>query len=230
MAAREGTDLDRKKNESGEQRSCRRTVVKKAKGRDGVQRRFLTDNRKANRQAMITYLWRSCPSVVRNPRNGPDPRWSVHVDFANSPLLRLAQLRTEELGGLLWRNFQGFGPQSFSSIFLFFDSQGFGSQSLFKIGLHLLRLWRNFQGFGPQSFSSIFLFFDSQGLGSQSFFKIGLHLLRYNMVDQGLVNEPVFSFWLNLDTNAQDGGELAFCGVDPKQFKGEHTYVPVTKN
>ncbi|VFQ89813.1 unnamed protein product [Cuscuta campestris] len=78
MAAREGTDLDRKKNESGEQRSCRRTVVKKAKGRDGVQRRFLTDNRKANRQAMITYLWRSCPSVVRNPRNGPDPRWSVH--------------------------------------------------------------------------------------------------------------------------------------------------------
>ncbi|VFQ85054.1 unnamed protein product [Cuscuta campestris] len=100
MAAIEGTDLDRKKNESGEQRSCRRTVVKKAKGRDGVQRRFLTDNREANRQAMITYLLKSCPSVVRNPRNGPDPRWSVHVDFANSPLLRLAQLRTEELGGL----------------------------------------------------------------------------------------------------------------------------------
>lgn len=47
------------------------------------------------------------------------------------------------------------------------------------------------------------------------------------MVDQGLVNETVFSFWLNRDTNAEEGGELVFGGVDPKHFKGEHTFTPV---
>ncbi|KAK3025029.1 hypothetical protein RJ639_043307 [Escallonia herrerae] len=51
----------------------------------------------------------------------------------------------------------------------------------------------------------------------------------YNMVEQGLVNEDVFSFWLNRDQDATEGGELVFGGVDPKHFKGKHTYVPVTE-
>lgn len=49
------------------------------------------------------------------------------------------------------------------------------------------------------------------------------------MVDQGLVNEEVFSFWLNRNQDAKEGGELVFGGVDPKHFKGKHTYVPVTE-
>ena len=49
------------------------------------------------------------------------------------------------------------------------------------------------------------------------------------MVKQGLVNEEVFSFWLNRDPDAKVGGEIVFGGVDPQHFKGEHTYVPVTK-
>lgn len=52
---------------------------------------------------------------------------------------------------------------------------------------------------------------------------------RYNMVAQGLVKEPVFSFWLNRNVNDENGGELVFGGVDTNHFKGEHTYVPVTK-
>lgn len=51
----------------------------------------------------------------------------------------------------------------------------------------------------------------------------------YNMVDQGLVDEEVFSFWLNRDPEAEVGGEIIFGGVDPKHFKGNHSYVPVTK-
>ncbi|CAL1393158.1 unnamed protein product [Linum trigynum] len=51
----------------------------------------------------------------------------------------------------------------------------------------------------------------------------------YNMVQQGLVKEEVFSFWLNRDPNAEEGGELVFGGSDPNHFKGNHTYVPVTQ-
>lgn len=51
----------------------------------------------------------------------------------------------------------------------------------------------------------------------------------YNMIAQGLVKEPVFSFWLNRDVNDENGGELVFGGVDTKHFKGQHTYVPVTR-
>ncbi|XP_050941256.1 aspartic proteinase-like isoform X2 [Cucumis melo] len=51
----------------------------------------------------------------------------------------------------------------------------------------------------------------------------------YNMVDQNLVKEPVFSFWFNRNADEEQGGEIVFGGVDPDHYKGEHTYVPVTK-
>ncbi|KAD6454262.1 hypothetical protein E3N88_08968 [Mikania micrantha] len=51
----------------------------------------------------------------------------------------------------------------------------------------------------------------------------------YNMVNQGLIQEPVFSFWFNHRVNEEEGGELVFGGVDPNHFKGKHTYVPVTQ-
>jgi len=52
----------------------------------------------------------------------------------------------------------------------------------------------------------------------------------YNMLDQKLVNEPVFSFWLNRnESDEASGGELVLGGVDPKHFRGEHVYTPVTR-
>ena len=49
------------------------------------------------------------------------------------------------------------------------------------------------------------------------------------MLDQNLVPEPVFSFWLNRNANDENGGELIFGGMDTNHYIGEHTYVPVTQ-
>jgi phytepsin len=50
-----------------------------------------------------------------------------------------------------------------------------------------------------------------------------------NMISQGLVKEPLFSFWLNRNDPGAEGGELVFGGVDRDHYKGEHSWVPVTR-
>ncbi|KAL8214723.1 hypothetical protein R6Q57_004172 [Mikania cordata] len=51
-----------------------------------------------------------------------------------------------------------------------------------------------------------------------------------NMVNQGLVKDPLFSIWLNRDAKEEiKGGDIVFGGVDPKHYKGNHTFVPVTQ-
>ncbi|KAL6197900.1 hypothetical protein ACLB2K_027692 [Fragaria x ananassa] len=67
------------------------------------------------------------------------------------------------------------------------------------------------------------------GLGFQEISVGNAVPVWYNMIKQGLIKEPVFSFWMNRNAAAQEGGELVFGGVDPNHFKGKHIYVPVTK-
>jgi len=50
----------------------------------------------------------------------------------------------------------------------------------------------------------------------------------YNLLSQGLVSEPVFSFWLDRDQSDSTGGELILGGVDDSHYTGEITYVPLT--
>lgn len=67
------------------------------------------------------------------------------------------------------------------------------------------------------------------GLGFKEISVGGAVPVWYNMVKQGLVKEQVFSFWLNRNTEEEEGGEIVFGGVDPNHYKGKHTYVPVTQ-
>jgi cathepsin D len=49
----------------------------------------------------------------------------------------------------------------------------------------------------------------------------------YNIMDQNLVDENVFSFWLSKDPNNGPGGELILGGVDHTKYTGEITFTPV---
>ncbi|CAN1232536.1 Aspartic proteinase A1, partial [Linum perenne] len=67
------------------------------------------------------------------------------------------------------------------------------------------------------------------GLGFQEISVENAVPVWYNMVDQDLVKDPVFSFWLNRNVEGDEGGEVVFGGVDSDHYKGKHTYVPLTQ-
>jgi saccharopepsin len=47
------------------------------------------------------------------------------------------------------------------------------------------------------------------------------------MIDQKLIEEPVFAF--RLGSSEEDGGEVVFGGVDSSAYSGHITYVPVRR-
>ncbi|CDS03074.1 hypothetical protein LRAMOSA00476 [Lichtheimia ramosa] len=52
----------------------------------------------------------------------------------------------------------------------------------------------------------------------------------YHMVNRDLIDEPIFSFWLNGDpNNEENGGELVFGGVDESHFEGDIAWSPVRR-
>ncbi|CBY30450.1 unnamed protein product [Oikopleura dioica] len=50
-----------------------------------------------------------------------------------------------------------------------------------------------------------------------------------NMIEQGLLSDGMFSFFLNRTANAEDGGELTIGGVDNSRFTGDFSWNEVTR-
>ncbi|KAF6167209.1 hypothetical protein GIB67_029847 [Kingdonia uniflora] len=107
---------------------------------------------------------------------------------------------------------------------------GFFSQDSVQVGELVVKNQDFIEATREPSLSFVLAKFDGLlGLGFQEISVGEVKPVWYNMVEQGLVSEEIFSFWLNRDPAAEEGGELVFGGVDPKHFKGDHTYVPVTR-
>lgn len=65
------------------------------------------------------------------------------------------------------------------------------------------------------------------GLGYDTISVNGIVPPFFQMVEQGLLDEPIFSFYLG--SSEADGGEAVFGGVDPSHYSGKITYVPVRR-
>ena len=68
-----------------------------------------------------------------------------------------------------------------------------------------------------------------QGMGFPQISVDGLEPVFNSAVDQKLVKEPIFSFWLDRKVGDVRGGEIVLGGVDEKHFKGKHTWTDVTR-
>ncbi|XP_023562438.1 napsin-A isoform X2 [Octodon degus] len=83
-------------------------------------------------------------------------------------------------------------------------------------------LWEPSLVFTVASFDGIF------GLGFPSLAEDGVPPPFDVLVEQGLLDKPIFSFYLNRDIQGAHGGELVLGGSDPEHYIPPLTFVPVT--
>lgn len=68
------------------------------------------------------------------------------------------------------------------------------------------------------------------GLAYDSIAVQGVVPPMYNAMNQGLLDEPVFAFYLRDNRNSPDnGGEVSFGGVDESKFSGDIHWMPVRR-
>ncbi|KAK4781947.1 hypothetical protein SAY86_016049 [Trapa natans] len=107
---------------------------------------------------------------------------------------------------------------------------GFLSEDNIKVGDLTVMDQMFIEATKESSFTFVVSKFDGiLGLGFQEISVANVTPVWYNMMQKGLLKDEVFSFWLNSDPAAMEGGQIVFGGVDPKHYKGNHVYVPVTK-
>ncbi|KAJ6021358.1 hypothetical protein N7540_006862 [Penicillium herquei] len=67
------------------------------------------------------------------------------------------------------------------------------------------------------------------GLGYDRISVDGIVPPFYNMINQGLLDEPVFAFYLGDSTKEGDNSEVTFGGVDESHYEGKLTTIPLRR-
>ena len=66
-----------------------------------------------------------------------------------------------------------------------------------------------------------------QGLALPLLNKTGMTPVFFNMIEQRLLDIPVFGVWLNPDPTMEPAGSIRFGNVDPTRYEGGITDLPV---
>jgi cathepsin D len=66
------------------------------------------------------------------------------------------------------------------------------------------------------------------GMGFPSISVLGVNPVFNNMVEQGLVEEPVFSFYINRDPEDDNGGVIILGGSDETLYEGEISWISLS--
>ncbi|XP_058032667.1 gastricsin-like, partial [Ahaetulla prasina] len=67
------------------------------------------------------------------------------------------------------------------------------------------------------------------GLAYPSISSGGATTVMQGMIQENLLDAPIFSFYLSRQPSFQDGGLLIFGGIDPSLYTGQINWIPVTQ-
>jgi saccharopepsin len=106
---------------------------------------------------------------------------------------------------------------------------GFVSQDVFQIGDLKVKHQDFAEATSEPGLAFAFGRFDGiMGLGYDTISVKGIVPPFYNMLDQGLLDEPVFAFYLG-DTNEQQESEATFGGIDESHYTGKMVKLPLRR-
>lgn len=106
---------------------------------------------------------------------------------------------------------------------------GYVSQDVFRIGDLTVKHQDFAEATSEPGLAFAFGRFDGiMGLGYDTISVNKIVPPFYNMLDQGLLDEPVFAFYLG-DTNSGDDSEAIFGGVNEDHYEGKLTKIPLRR-
>ena len=106
---------------------------------------------------------------------------------------------------------------------------GFVSQDVFQIGDLKVKHQDFAEATSEPGLAFAFGRFDGiMGLGYDTISVKGIVPPFYNMLDQGLLDEPVFAFYLG-DTNEGQESEATFGGIDESHYTGKMVKLPLRR-
>jgi cathepsin D len=120
--------------------------------------------------------------------------------------------------------------EKFSILYGSGSLSGFLSQDVVKMGDLEIQNVTFAEATSEPGISFVIAKFD--GILGMGFDAISVDNVRppfYLMMDQSLIEEPVFAFYLNRNQSGEVGGELDIGGKDSNHYKGDISYVKLTK-